>query len=115
MQVIQIISIIGSIAFFITVVELIRYQKLKEAYGIIWLIFSFLFMIFSFWRKGLDYVSELLGIYYPPAMLFLLLNIAGILVMLQFSTVISKQNDQIRKLTQEIALLKQKNDEEKKH
>ena len=61
MQVIQIISIIGSIAFFITVVELIRHQKLKEAYGIIWLIFSFLFMIFSFWRKGLDYVSVILS------------------------------------------------------
>ena len=87
---------------------------MKEAYAIIWLIFGLLFMFFSCWRKALDYISEIIGIYYPPAMLFLLLIIAITLILIQFSVVISKQNDQIRALTQEIALLKEKNDKPQK-
>ena len=112
MKSIQIISIIGSLLFLITIIELIRKRLLKEAYAIIWLIFGCLFLFFSCWRKALDYIALSIDIAYPPAMLFLLLIIAITLVLIQFSVVISKQSDQIKTLTQEIALLKQQKDEE---
>lgn len=108
MQTIQIVSIIGSLIFFITIIELIRKKKLKEAYAIIWLFFAILFLFFSIWRKALDYISALFGIYYPPALLFLLLIVTLLLVVIQISVVISKQNEQIKNLAQEIALLKAK-------
>ncbi len=113
MQTIQIISIIGSLLFLLTIIELIIKKLLKEAYAIIWLIFGFLFLFFSLWRKALDYIALAIDIAYPPAMLFLLLIIALTLVMIQFSVVISHQRDQIKTLTQEIALLKQQKNEEK--
>lgn len=111
MQSIQIISIIGSLLFLITIIELIRRKLLKEAYAIIWLIFGCLFLFFSLWRKALDYIAQAIDIVYPPAMLFLLLIVAIILVLIQFSVVISKQSDQIKKLTQELAILKQEKNE----
>jgi hypothetical protein len=115
MQSIQIISIIGSLLFLITIIELIRRKLLKEAYAIIWLIFGCLFLFFSLWRKALDYIAQAIDIVYPPAMLFLLLIVAITLVLIQFSVVISKQSDQIKKLTQELAILKQeKNENERK-
>ncbi|MGM0600244.1 MAG: DUF2304 domain-containing protein [Candidatus Rifleibacteriota bacterium] len=103
---IQIISLISSVLFLIFIFELIRRKKIKEAYAILWLIFGFIFIFFSIWKQGLDYISELVGIYYPPAFLFLLLIIAIILILIQFSIVISKQSDILKKLTQEIALIK---------
>jgi hypothetical protein len=106
---IQIISLISSILFLVFIFELIRRKKIKEAYAILWLIFGFIFIFFSIWKKGLDYISALVGIYYPPAFLFLLLIVAIILILVQFSIVISKQSDHIRKLTQEISLLNIKN------
>ena len=115
MQSIQIISIIGSLLFLITIIELIRRKLLKEAYAIIWLIFGCLFLFFSLWRKALDYIAQAIDIVYPPAMLFLLLIVAITLVLIQFSVVISKQSDQIKKLTQYLAILKQeKNENERK-
>ncbi|MBQ3643350.1 MAG: DUF2304 domain-containing protein [Candidatus Riflebacteria bacterium] len=115
MQSIQIISIIGSLLFLITIIELIRRKLLKEAYAIIWLIFGCLFLFFSLWRKALDYIAQAIDIVYPPAMLFLLLIVAITLVLIQFSVVISKQSDQIKKLTQDLAILKQeKNENERK-
>lgn len=111
MQSIQIISIIGSLLFLITIIELIRRKLLKEAYAIIWLIFGCLFLFFSLWRKALDYIAQAIDIVYPPAMLFLLLIVAITLVLIQFSVVISKQSDQIKKLTQDLAILKQEKNE----
>ncbi len=109
---IQIISIVGSIAFLFSVIALIRNKKLKEAYAILWLIFGGIFLFFSCWKQGMDYFAAKIGIFYPPALLFLILIMALILVLVQFSIVISSQNDKIKTLAQELALLKLKYDKE---
>lgn len=102
---IQIISTVGSLAFLAMILRLIKTKMLKEAYAILWLLFGTVFLISSVWKKGLDYLAALAGIYYPPALLFLIMIIALILVLIQFSIVVSSQNDKIRQLSQEIALL----------
>jgi hypothetical protein len=103
---IQILAIVGSLFFLAGTIELIRRKQIKEAYALLWLIFGMVFLIFSCWKKGLDYFAAQVGIYYPPAMLFLILILAIILVLVQFSVVISKNNDKIRSLAQEVALLR---------
>ena len=105
---IQIISIIGSLIFTFFVLELIRRKKLKEAYALIWLIMGIFFIILASWVQGLAYISKLIGIVYAPATLFLFLLITVILILIQFSVIISKQTDKIKNLTQELALLKEK-------
>ena len=112
---IQIISIIGSLCFLIAISHLIRTKMLKEAYAILWLLFGAVFMIFSIWKKGLDFFAALVGVYYPPALLFLILIIALVLILIQFSVVISSQNEKIRVLCQELALLKRARDEKKEN
>lgn len=108
MERIQIIAITGSIFFLSVIFELIRRKLLKEAYAILWLFFGIIFIILSCWRRAIDYFSKLVGIYYPPAMLLLFLIFALIIVLVQFSVVVSQQNDKIRKLAQKIALLEEK-------
>jgi len=103
---IQLISLAGSLFFMLGILELIRRQKIKEAYAILWLIFGSVFILLSFWKKGLDYFAGIVGIYYPPALLFLILIVAIILILINFSVVLSSQNDKIRILTQEMALMR---------
>ena len=102
----QLISLAGSLFFMLGVLELIRRQKVKEAYALLWLIFGSIFILMSFWKSGLDYFAGIFGIYYPPALLFLILIVAVILILVSYSAVISSQNDKIRALTQELALMK---------
>lgn len=104
---IQIISIIGSLIFMFFILELIRRKKLKEAYALIWGIMSILFFILACWVQGLGFVSKLIGIYYAPATLFLVLLITVILILIQFSVIISGQVDKIKKLSQDLALVKE--------
>ena len=105
---IQVISIFGSIIFTIFVLELIRRKKLKEAYALIWLGMSLVFVVLACWVEALIWVSKQIGIVYPPATLFLFMLVSLVLILIQFSVIISKQADKIREVAQETALLKER-------
>jgi len=103
-----IVASLASLAFLFLVFELIRRRRLDEGYALLWLGCGLFFLVFSIWRKALDYIAELAGIYYPPAALLLLLIIGLIMVMIQFSVVISRQRHQIKALTQRLGLLEER-------
>jgi hypothetical protein len=103
---IQYIALTVSILFLFLIIELVRNGKIKESYSILWLLFAVSFILLSIWRNGLEIFSRFVGVFYPPAALFLILFILIILILIQFSIVISKQSKYIKDLTQEIALLR---------
>jgi hypothetical protein len=105
---IQIISIIGALTFMFFIFRLIAKGKLREEYSIIWIICTVILLVFSIWRNGLDVMAKLLGVYYAPALVFLAAIFAIIVFLVHLSVVNSKQHEQIKKLTQEMAILKSK-------
>jgi hypothetical protein len=111
MDKIQIISIVASLIIFFVVVNLIRRRKLKTEYSLIWLTVSVTFIVFSFWRNGIDQLAQLFGIAYAPSVLFIILLIGIILLLIEFSIIISKQAERIKVLVQELALFKQELEE----
>lgn len=111
---IQIISIIASVLFLITVSRLIIKGKLREEYAIFWVAGTLILLAFSFWRNGLDVLSKLFGVFQPPNLVFMG-AIFGILVyLLHLSTVVSKLQEQNKLLAQELAILKAGIEEEQK-
>lgn len=106
MDKIQVISIIASLTIFFVVVNLVRRRRLKTEYSLIWLLVSVTFIVFSFWRDGIDWLARLFGIAYAPSVLFIILLIGIILLLIEFSIIISKQSERIKVLVQEIGLLR---------
>lgn len=103
MTAIEIISIIGSLCFLLIVAALIKKGKLREEYSIVWLLINILLIYFSFFRNQLDVIAQFFGVFYAPALLFII-AIAGIFIfLLHLSVVVSKQQSKIKKLTQHIA------------
>jgi hypothetical protein len=105
-NIIQYLSIFGSIFILIFIFELVRKKRLKEEYSLLWLFFSILFFIFSIWRKGLEKFAHFIGIDYPPSALFLLLLIFVFSILLHFSIIISKLSENNKNLIQEVGILK---------
>jgi hypothetical protein len=105
-QITQYIAIIASVSLFIYISYLVRNKRIKEEYSLLWLLSSVVFMIFSFWRGGLEFFARLVGIAYPPAALFLLLLLAIFLILIHFSRIISRLTDRNIALAQEIGILK---------
>jgi len=111
---IQYLAIAGSILLFVSILFLIRQKHLKEKYSLLWLFFCIIFIVFSFWRKGLDWISDLIGVAYPPAALFLLLLMAIFFIMIEYSVIISRQSEWIKKMGQDVGLLKMEIEQLKK-
>lgn len=105
-QTTQYIAIAVSISLFLYILFLVRNKKIKEEYSLLWLFSSFVFIIFSIWREGLEFFAKLMGIAYPPAALFLILLLAIFLILIEFSINISKLSEKNKILAQELALLR---------
>ena len=72
----------------------------------IWLIITVVLVVLSAWRGGLNTIAAWLGVRgYPPAVLFAVGLLFVIIVLLHYSTVISRLSNQNVILAQRLALL----------
>jgi len=103
------ISIAASVAsalLILVVLELIRGRRLKERYALLWLATGLVLLMLSAWRGGLNTIAGWLGVSgYPPAILFAAATLFIILVLLHYSTVLSRLTDENVLLAQRLGLL----------
>lgn len=96
----------ASLILVLVVFELIRSRRLRERYALLWLLTGIVLVILSAWRGGLNTIAGWFGVKgYPPAVLFAVGLLFVILVLLHYSTVISRLSDQNVVLAQRLALL----------
>jgi len=107
MDIVKALAIAGSAILLFLVLELIRRGKLKERYSLLWLFASLVLLVLSLSRGLLEFFSRMVGIFYPPSLLFLIAFVFLLLITLHFSSVISGLSDKNKRLAQELALLKQ--------
>lgn len=105
---IQIIAIAISILFLLYIVRLIIKGKLREEYSIVWIVCTVILVMFSFWRNGLEVVSQIVGVYSAPNLVFTAAIFAIFIYLLHLSVVVSKLQSQNKQLAQDVALLKEK-------
>ena len=102
---VQVFAIMGAVVFLLMILELVRRQVLREQYSLLWLLTGLVLLFFGLWRRLVDVVGDLMGIYYPPAALILVFTLFFMVILLHFSTVISRLTKQNRTLAQRIAIL----------
>jgi hypothetical protein len=105
---VQLFAAVASVVLLGIVIELIRTRKLRERYALLWLATAGVIIVFAVWRSGLHNLSRALGIAYPPNALFVLAMLFVLVLLLHFSTVISKLTDRTTHLTQRLALLEER-------
>ena len=105
MHTLDIVAITASLVLVLFVIEAIRRTRLNARYAILWLGAGGVLLFFSLYRPLLDWVAKLLGISYPPSLLFGLAFLFLLAIVLHYSLVISSHRDSIRRLTQTVALL----------
>ncbi|MBI5724902.1 MAG: DUF2304 domain-containing protein [Planctomycetes bacterium] len=86
-------------------VELVRRRKLREEYAMIWLAVSAVLLIIGIFPQIVIWLQDLLRMHYLTIVVLGLFSFLAV-IMLHFSIVISRQSDQIRRLTQELAMMK---------
>lgn len=107
MDIVKALAITGSGSLLVLVLELIRRGRLKERYALLWLFSGAILLLLSLSRGLLEYLARLVGIYYPPSLLFLIAFVFLLLITLHFSSVISGLSEKNKRLAQEVGLLQQ--------
>jgi len=110
------VSIAAAIAagtLLLVIFELIRSRRLQERYALLWLLTGVVIFVLAVWRGLLGSIADLVGIAYPPSALFILAAFFVLVVLLHYSTVISKLSDENRILAQRLALLEHRVDEDR--
>lgn len=90
---------------FIIILELVRREKFREELSLAWFAVGIMLMASSVADKIIDPLARLLGIGYPPVLVFVWIIFCLILAMLYFSTVISDLKGKLKEISQKVALL----------
>ncbi len=95
------------ISFLVTgfIVEQVRRRRLAVEYSLIWIVAGLGMIVLSLWKDGIEYIADLMGIFYAPSAIFVIFGILVFVLCINFSLEISRLNSNNRILIQRIALL----------
>ena len=99
--------IIGILCFTLVgiIVELIRQNRLKEHYAIIWLLTAASVFVFGIWPDSLNMISRIVRLHHLTT-LFMVAFLFLLAIVLHFTLAISQLFDRNKRLTQEVAWLR---------
>ena len=107
----NVLAAITALVTFIFVGDLLRRGVLKEKYAVLWLVVAGIGLVFAIVPGLLDWLGASLGIGAPVNLLFFVMGVVLVLVSVQLSYELSRHEARIRRLAEEVALLKQQIDD----
>ncbi len=101
-----ILAAIASLSLFVFILWLLRKGVLKEKYAVLWLLVTAFALFFTLFPGALRWVSDQLGVEIPSNLLFFVALVILVVVSIQLSYELSRHEARIRRLAEEIALMK---------
>lgn len=114
MNSIQVISVAIALLFFFQVIYLTSKHKLQDQQGFFWMMLSLISVVIALFIPWLNRLASLLGISYMPALVFLLAFIVVLNILMYQNTVLSKQQEKLKSLIQEVAFLKKEMEDDRR-
>ena len=105
---IQLVAILGAGILLLTVLEMVRRRRLMERYALLWLLSCVVLLALASLPGALSWISKAIGIFYPPTALFIVAFGFVLLLLLHFSSAVSRLSDQTKVLAQRLALLEER-------
>lgn len=92
--------------------ELVRRKRLLERYAIVWLVAGVSVLVLALWKGLLTTLSDAVGVAYPPSLLFVVTFLFVLVMLVNFSTTVSRLSDQNNVLARRVALLQRRLEEQ---
>ncbi len=97
-----------AVGLLLLVLELVRRRRLQERYAILWILTALVLLVLSLWQSAVEWMAQIVGVAYPPALLFTVALAFVVIVLLHYSTVVSRLAQQNLALAQAVALLEER-------
>lgn len=102
------VAIIGAVTLLLTVLEMVRRRRLMERYALLWLLSATVLLGLAIWSGALARVSKAIGVIYPPNALFFIGIGFILLLLLHFSSAVSRLGHESEMLAQRQALTEER-------
>jgi hypothetical protein len=99
------LGVVGAVATLVVLFEMLRRQRLREKYALIWFVVAMSTVLLVVFPSLLNRASALVGVQVPSNLLFFAASMLLLLLSIQFSYEIGRLEDRTRTLAEEIALL----------
>ena len=98
--------IIGSVLFFVFIINMVRTKKLELKYALIWILTSLSFIIMSVFPETVFIVAKVLEVEVASNALFLCIIFLLLLMVFALTVAVSRQAGRTKRLVQEMGILK---------
>jgi len=102
----KVLALIFGVSLLIVIIELVRRRKLKEEYSWLWILAAVAALVLGMSHTALMAVTRFIGAGFPASTLFFFGIFFVLALSLQFSVKISRLENQVKNLAQELALLR---------
>ncbi len=102
---IRAMALILSVVLLLVIIDLVRKRKLREEYSWLWIVTGVAIFIAAVWQSLVVWVTELIGAKIIVSTLFFGALMFLTVISIHFSTKVSQLSEQVKKLTQQTALL----------
>lgn len=104
----RIVLIIGVIAYFIIILMFLKRKELSLKYSLLWLLAGVILGVMVVWPELLSRFIHLLGIVDNMNGLFILCIAFIIMILMSLTSIVSRQADKIKNLTQTISKMEKR-------
>lgn len=94
------------VSLFLCIIELVRKRRLREEFAWVWLLAGLMIVVLSLWYDLLLFLGKFLGGILPSALLFFFGLLSLLLICLHQAIKISQLTDEIKRLAQELAIMR---------
>lgn len=99
-----VVALVVSVGLLILIIELVRRRRLREEYALLWLVTALGILILTLRFNWLLWLTHLIGADEPMSTLFFFGVLFSMFISLHYSTRISQLNEQVKDLTQALAI-----------
>jgi hypothetical protein len=100
-------GVVAGLVVLALTVELLRRRALREKYAALWLVVSLAAVVFAVFPQLLSWLARVLGFQVPSNLLFAIVALVLLVVSMQFSLEVGRQESRSQRLAEEVALLRQ--------
>lgn len=104
--ILKIITVVSGFIFISTIIYLLLKRRLNERHSIYWIAGAAVILAISFFPQILNYLSGIIGISYPPTLLFFSSTMIMVFILLHHSIQVTELQDKVRELAQVLAILR---------
>ena len=108
----QVVLILAVILYFFLLFVLLKKNRLILKYSLLWVFSGVLMLVLALFPGLLTELARLVGVYDPVNALFAVITFCSILVMVSLTSIVSNQNEKIKRLVQQIAILEKEEHDE---